>query len=63
MLSGSTPDDAFFVRCDETTMTADDRANGRIVARIGVTLADPPGPLMLTLSFTDRGAESYARIG
>ncbi|WP_426165767.1 phage tail sheath family protein [Sandarakinorhabdus sp. DWP1-3-1] len=34
-LAGDRPDAAFFVRCDTTTMTAADIANGRLVIRIG----------------------------
>jgi uncharacterized protein len=35
-LQGSTPEDAFFVRCDQTTMTQDDVDNGRLVILVGV---------------------------
>ena len=31
-LPGSTPDEAFFVRCDRTTMTQDDLDTGRLAA-------------------------------
>lgn len=34
-LVGDSPDDAFFVRCDRTTMTQDDIDNGRLVVEIG----------------------------
>lgn len=34
-LQGATPKDAYFVRCDDTTMTADDIANGRVAVMIG----------------------------
>jgi phage tail sheath protein FI len=36
MLVGKTADEAFFVRCDRTTMTQDDLNNGRLVCVIGV---------------------------
>jgi phage tail sheath protein FI len=33
---GRTPDEAFFVRCDRTTMTQNDLDNGRLVCEVGV---------------------------
>jgi phage tail sheath protein FI len=38
---GSKPDEAFFVRCDASTMTADDLAKGRLVAEIGIATVRP----------------------
>jgi uncharacterized protein len=40
-LLGSTPDEAFFVRCDRTTMTQNDLDNGRLVCLIGVAPTKP----------------------
>jgi phage tail sheath protein FI len=40
-LFGRRPEDAFFVRCDETTMTADDVQNGRLICNIGVAIVRP----------------------
>jgi uncharacterized protein len=40
-LFGTTKAQAFFVRCDQTTMTANDIANGRLVCLIGVALLRP----------------------
>jgi phage tail sheath protein FI len=40
-LMGTTKDQAFFVRCDQTTMTNNDIANGRLVCLIGVALLRP----------------------
>jgi phage tail sheath protein FI len=40
-LFGDTPQQAFFVRCDETTMTPDDIVNGRLICLIGVALVRP----------------------
>jgi hypothetical protein len=40
-LFGPRPQDAFFVRCDETTMTADDVQNGRLICEIGVAVVRP----------------------
>jgi phage tail sheath protein FI len=38
---GSKPEDAYFVRCDRTTMTQDDIDNGRLVCLIGVAPVRP----------------------
>ena len=35
-LAGRKPSESFFVRCDETTMTQNDRDNGRLICLIGV---------------------------
>ncbi len=40
-LAGRSPQQAFFVRCDETTMTQNDRDNGRLVCLIGVAPLRP----------------------
>jgi hypothetical protein len=40
-LFGSTPEEAFFVKCDETTMTQDDIDNGRLIVVIGVAPVKP----------------------
>jgi phage tail sheath protein FI len=40
-LFGNSPDEAFFVRCDETTMTSDDILNGRLICHIGVAIVRP----------------------
>jgi len=40
-LLGTTPDEAFFVRCDNTTMTADDLVNGRLICEVGVAPVRP----------------------
>jgi hypothetical protein len=40
-LFGRSSDEAFFVRCDETTMTADDILNGRLICHIGVAIVRP----------------------
>ncbi len=38
---GSTPDEAFFVKCDRTTMTQDDIDNGRLIALVGIAPVKP----------------------
>lgn len=40
-LFGTTAREAFFVRCDRTTMTAQDIQDGRLVCEIGLALAKP----------------------
>jgi hypothetical protein len=40
-LFGRKPEDAYYVRCDETTMTADDVQNGRLICDIGVAIVRP----------------------
>lgn len=40
-LLGTSPSDAYFVRCDRTTMTQNDLDNGRLVCLIGVALLKP----------------------
>lgn len=40
-LMGSTPEQAFFVKCDRSTMTQDDIDNGRLVCIIGIAPVKP----------------------
>ena len=40
-LLGTTPEEAFFVRCDRSTMTQNDLDNGRLVCEIGVAVLYP----------------------
>ncbi len=40
-LQGSKPDEAFFVKCDHTTMTQDDIDNGRLICVIGIAPVKP----------------------
>jgi phage tail sheath protein FI len=40
-LMGATPDEAYFVRCDRTTMTQNDLDNGRLICLIGVAPTKP----------------------
>lgn len=40
-LMGNTPEEAFFVKCDRTTMTQDDIDNGRLIVLIGVAPVKP----------------------
>jgi len=38
---GAQQDDAYFVRCDRTTMTQDDIDNGRLVVLVGFAPVQP----------------------
>jgi phage tail sheath protein FI len=40
-LMGNTPEEAFFVKCDRTTMTQDDINNGRIILMVGAAPTKP----------------------
>jgi uncharacterized protein len=40
-LMGTTADEAFFVKCDRTTMTQDDIDNGRLICLIGIAPVKP----------------------
>ncbi|HXO17669.1 MAG TPA: phage tail sheath subtilisin-like domain-containing protein, partial [Candidatus Dormibacteraeota bacterium] len=40
-LLGTSPDQAYFVRCDRTTMTQNDLDNGRMICLIGVSVLKP----------------------
>jgi hypothetical protein len=49
-LMGTKPDQAFFVKCDRTTMTPDDIQNGRLVAVIGLAIVRPAEFVILKFS-------------
>jgi phage tail sheath protein FI len=40
-LMGTTQEEAFFVKCDRTTMTQDDIDNGRLICLIGIAPVKP----------------------
>jgi uncharacterized protein len=40
-LAGATPNEAFFVRCDRSTMTQNDLENGWLVCLVGVAMLKP----------------------
>ena len=40
-LAGTTPEEAFFVACDRSTMTEDDLLNGRLICVVGVAPVHP----------------------
>jgi phage tail sheath protein FI len=41
MLQGATPEEAFFVKVDRSTMTQDDIDNGRLICLIGIAPVKP----------------------
>jgi phage tail sheath protein FI len=57
-LMGATPDEAFQVRCDRTTMTQDDIDNGRLICLIGMAPVKPAE--FVILRFSQRTADAPA---
>jgi len=56
-LAGKTPQGAFFVRCDTTNNPPDDRANGRMVADVGVAAVTPFEFIVLRVGRADNEFE------
>lgn len=56
-LMGRTPEEAFFVKCDETTMTKNDIANGRLIVVIGVAPVRPAEFVIFRLAQWSKGSE------
>ncbi len=57
-LQGSKPEEAFFVRCDTTTMTQNDIDNGRLVVVIGVAPVKPAEFVVFQIGQWTGSAES-----
>jgi phage tail sheath protein FI len=57
-LMGTTEEEAFFVRCDRTTMTQDDWDNGRLICLIGVAPAKPAEFVIFRISQKTLESES-----
>jgi hypothetical protein len=53
-LQGAKPDDAFFVRCDRSTMTESDIERGRLVCLVGVAPLKPAEFLILRIQHQTR---------
>ena len=51
-LAGATPAEAYFVRCDDTTMTQDDVDNGRLIALLSVAPTVPYEFIVVRLGLT-----------
>jgi Bacteriophage tail sheath protein len=47
---GATQDEAFFVKCDRTTMTQDDIDNGRLICLVGVAPMKPAEFVIIRIS-------------
>lgn len=49
-LQGARPEEAFFVRCNRSTMTQDDLDNGRLVVELGVAVVRPAEFVIIRIS-------------
>jgi uncharacterized protein len=49
-LKGSTQQEAFFVRCDLTTMTQNDIHNGRLILVVGIAPVQPAEFIFLKIT-------------
>lgn len=56
-LMGSTPDEAFYVKCDRTTMTQNDIDNGRLICEIGIAPVKPAEFVVFRISQWTEGVE------
>ncbi len=56
-LMGTTPEAAFFVKCDRTTMTQDDIDNGRLIVLIGVAPVKPAEFVIFRIAQWTGGSE------
>jgi phage tail sheath protein FI len=57
-LMGTTEEEAFFVKCDRTTMTQDDIDNGRLVCLIGIAPVKPAEFVIFRISQKTADAEA-----
>ncbi len=57
-LMGTTPDEAFFVKVDRSTMTQDDIDNGRLIVLIGVAPTKPAEFVIFRIAQFTAGAEN-----
>lgn len=57
-LMGTTPDEAFFVKVDRTTMTQDDIDNGRLIVIIGVAPTKPAEFVIFRIAQFTAGADA-----
>jgi phage tail sheath protein FI len=56
-LMGTSPDEAFFVKCDRTTMSQDDIDNGRLIVLIGVAPVKPAEFVIFRIAQWPGGSE------
>ena len=57
-LMGSTPEEAFFVRCDRTTMSQDDIDEGRLIAVVGIAPVKPAEFIIFRIAQKTADAEA-----
>ncbi len=57
-LQGATPEEAFFVKCDRTTMTQDDIDNGRLIVLVGVAPVKPAEFVIIRIFQSTQQAEA-----
>jgi hypothetical protein len=60
-LAGATPDEAFSVRCDRSTMTQADIDAGRVIATVAITAAQPIQRITVTLALSQGSGAAIAR--
>lgn len=58
-LVGSTPDAAFFVKCDDANNPGSERTNGRLLAEIGVAVSQPSEFVLLQVGRVSNALEVY----
>jgi hypothetical protein len=54
-LAGASEDESYFVRCDRSTMSANDLDNGRMIAQVGIAPAEPLEFIVVELRCQDTG--------
>lgn len=57
-LEGTKPEEAFFVKCDNTTMTQDDIDNGRLIVVIGVAPVRPAEFVIIRIGLWTAGSQT-----
>ncbi len=57
-LMGKTPEQAFYVKCDRTTMTQDDIDNGKLICEIGVAPVKPAEFVIFRITQWTEGLEN-----
>ncbi|MEJ2568620.1 MAG: phage tail sheath C-terminal domain-containing protein, partial [candidate division WOR-3 bacterium] len=56
-LQGSKPEEAFFVKCDRTTMTQTDIDNGKLIMEIGIAPVKPAEFVIFRIGQWSGGSE------
>ncbi len=57
-LMGTKPEEAFYVKCDRSTMTQDDIDNGRLICYIGVAVVKPAEFVVFRIHQWTQGADT-----